>query len=235
MLTVRRDPQYVHTSLASLFAADAGIHRLNGVNLYVGTHEQEYLDCYRQHRHVVIHPMSPQAWAEVEPLTLGQRLCYNVRRAMQDALSAKGLLLLEDDVVFRDGFLQILFETVRDVEQKLGHANYVLAGYFSYDFTVDPAIQRTRLFTAYPCELFYGTQCMYFPRDALPRLIDYVSRHGFGPGHIPYDFVVKKFGLDLREEEAANDGIYACRRALVQHIGVVTTGLANQFHQTPLF
>ena len=36
VLTVRRQPQYVHKTLASLLAADALVHRLGGIDSDVG-------------------------------------------------------------------------------------------------------------------------------------------------------------------------------------------------------
>jgi hypothetical protein len=234
VLTVPREPEYIHTTLASLYAADPWVHRLDRVNLYVGAPDHSYLDSYRHHQHLVIHALEEQSWDEVTALSPVERLCFNMRRALDLPDGAQGLLLLEDDTVFRDGFLQILIETVQEIEQSIGQASYVLAGYYSYDFGNAPEIRRGRLFTAYPCEGFYGTQCMYYPRKILELLREYVSRYGIGPGHRPSDMLVKKLGIDLRDGEVGGEGIYACLRPLAQHIGTVTTGL-GEFHQTPKF
>jgi hypothetical protein len=234
MITLSREPQYVHKTLVSLYAADPWVKRLDRVSVFIGSPDDMYVNRYRQHSHLDIHPMTAKGWREIEPLTLGQRLCFNMRRALKVADSARGVLVLEDDVVFKDGFLQKLIETIREIETTIGHTRYILAGYYSYDFRIFPDLHRGDLFTAYPCDDFYGSQCLYYPREVVAPLRDYITRFGFGDEHMPVDMVIKRLGADLRDRHDDTDGIYACARALAQHIGDVTSGVGS-FHQSPTF
>lgn len=56
VMTVRRSPEYIHTTLASLLLSDALVHQLKGVHLVVGDAEVEYLNQYRHHlRKPILH------------------------------------------------------------------------------------------------------------------------------------------------------------------------------------
>jgi len=49
IITVAREPAYIHQTLASMFMADPLVHDLSAVHLVVDSNKSFYLDNYGQH------------------------------------------------------------------------------------------------------------------------------------------------------------------------------------------
>jgi hypothetical protein len=228
-MTVDRTPEYVHGTLASLFAS-AGAGGDGGpaeVHLVVGSADCSYLDRYRHHGRVRIHPLPEAEWDRVGRLSVKRRFCHNYHRCLTLPLDGcRGLCVCEDDVVVRDGFAAKLRAAADEMERAHGLRRYLLAGYAPYDPAADPSLGRGRYYASYYAPGFYGTQCMYYPAAVVGRLADRVLRDGLD-GDLAGDMVVKAVGLEL-------NAIYGTVASLAQHVGRRTTGLGN-FHQSPTF
>jgi hypothetical protein len=59
---------------------------------------------------------------------------------------------------------------------------------------------------------------MYYPRHVALEIRDYVQQHGVDDPTKPGDLLVK---------DLYGDRMYACPRSLVNHVGVVSTGLGG--------
>lgn len=233
IITVKREPEYIHTTLASLFAADPWAGRMHSVNLYVGSNDASYLDCYAHHERITVKRLSDGEWDSIKDMSIWQRLCHNNQRALHVPCGARGLIFLEDDVVLKDGFVHTLIDTIQEIDQRIGKRKYLLACYCPYRWS-DKSLRRGKLFMAYPCWDFYGTQFMFYPKAVVQELAGYFARFGSGDESMPNDMIVKKYGTEITVEQGCTGGIYACTQSLAQHIGKRTTGVGT-FHQSPTF
>jgi hypothetical protein len=225
--TVPREPQYIHGTLASLFASDPYVHGVAGLHLLVGAPGEDYLDSYRHHRRIHIEPLSEIDARRSAAWTVHRKACLNHYRCLSLSLGeARGLCVCEDDVVFCDGFVEKLLATVREMEEVHGLRRYLLACYVPYRLD-EPALHRGKRFASYPAHGYYGSQCMYYPREVLAELAGKMDAEGVESPLQPADMIVKDFGIAI-------DGIYGTTRSLVQHVGRQTTGLGG-FHASPTF
>jgi hypothetical protein len=228
VMTVDRSPQYVHHTLASLFASDRLVHEVAGVSLLVGSSDARYLDGYRHHRRLSIHPVDERESSRIQNWTTGRKFCHNYHRCLSVPLEgARGLCVCEDDVVFRDGFITKLLAAVQEMETEHELSRYLLACYVPYRLADDPALRRGRLFASYHAPTFFGTQCMYYPSTVLGDLAERMLHDGVQRHLQPGDWIVRDFGAEI-------NGIYGTVRSLAQHVGRSTTGL-GKFHSAPTF
>lgn len=229
-VTTNRQPTYLHQSLASFFASSTWDGDPPAVEVVVDATEAGFLDAYRQHSRINVRTLSPDEAEWMRGRSPHQRCCYNHWRAMQAGLdSGLGVCVFEDDVIFREEFGAKLLEVIQQIElwrhvERPAH-RYALAAYTPYDFD-RPDLEPNRLYCPYD-NGFYGLQAMYYSRELLPGLADYLWDKAIaGPGGCA-DLLVR----DYCREGAS---LFAARCSLVQHIGAVTTGLGN-FHTAPNF
>lgn len=223
IMTTNRQPEYIHQTLASLFMADEAVRELPVV-IMVGSNDSSYLQHYIQHECLTIRTLEPSEWERIQAWSPHRRHAHNYHRCLTVPVSdCEGLCVCEDDVVFRDGFVAQLRATSLELERLRGNRNYALAGYAPHAFTTSAGSLSCR----YPPEIFYGTQCMYFPSDIVPELAEIVSLRGVEVQEAPTDLVLQKV---FRER----DCVFACTPSIVQHIGQVSTGL-GPFHWSPMF
>jgi len=218
IMTVDRTPPYVHQTLASMFAADPLVHELSSVHLVIGTDRTEYLENYRQHRRLCFHSLSHEEHAEIADWDVHRRFCHNYVRCLSLPIPDDGgICVCEDDIVFRDLFLQRLVETVDEMENDAGLRDYCLALFAAYDFERDPTFYRGERFCSYGYA-FYGTTCMYYPKHVALEIRDYIKRHGVDAAAKPGDLLI---------QDLYGDRMYACPRALANHVGTRSTGLGG--------
>ncbi|MBV9124101.1 MAG: hypothetical protein JO112_12145 [Planctomycetes bacterium] len=215
--TVHRSPPYVHHTLASLFTADPAVHRLEPVRVLVNGCDAGYLRDYGHHARLRIESLDSREEERMAGWSIHRRACHNYYRCLSVPLSeGQGLVVCEDDVVFRDLFVQRLRETVGEMHAH-GLEKYALALFATYDFEEEPSFYRGTLYCSYGWP-FYGTQCMYFPAMVAREIADFVREHGVETPEAPYDILLSRL---------YGDRMYACCRALAQHIGEVSTGLGG--------
>jgi CheY-like chemotaxis protein len=229
VMTVRRSPEYVHTTLASLLLSDALVHQLRGVHLVVGGAEVEYLNHYCHHQRIEIHQMGLEDARRTGHWTLHQRACLNYYRCLTvPPADCRGICICEDDVIFQDGFIEKMLAAVNEMEQTHKLTKYLLNLYLPYGLLPEPSVRCGPCCAKYNAQSFYGTQCLYYPRPVALELAQFVHEHGVSHYRIPGDMLV-------REYASARNALYGTVRSLVQHIGFTTTGLACFFHRAPTF
>ena len=222
ILTVSRSPQYIHQTLASMFAADETVHRVRHVWIMVGQEDTAYLDRYSHHQRITVCPLSPDEAKMVAEWNIHRRFNHNYHRCLSvlqresEALS-RGIVICEDDIIFRDKFLTRLLVTIHEMESDYSLRDYALALFSAHDFENDRSFYRGRLHCSYGYP-FYGTQCMYYPRGTSDTLAAFIDAHGVQVCEEPGDLLVKRL---------YGNRMYACPRALAQHIGTVSTGLGG--------
>ena len=218
IMTVDRDPQYVHQTLASLFAADPLVHDVVSVHVVIDTDDAAYLENYRHHGRLSFHPLRIAEQERIADWSLHRRFCHNYVRCLSLPIpEGGGICVCEDDIVFRDLFVQRLLATVDELEAHTGASDYCLALFTDCDLEQDPSFYRGRHFCSYGWD-FHGTQSMYYPFGVAGDLREYLYQHGVDR--------VDDCG-DLLIGELYGDRMYASPRSLVDHIGTVSTGLGG--------
>jgi hypothetical protein len=136
----------------------------------------------------------------------------------------RGVLVLEDDLIFRDDFETRLHQTIDEIEQQ-GFTHFAVNCYV-VEWSRCYRVQR-------PSGLHYDrswgfccTQCMYFSRDAAKVVSDALSKllHQRHTSHIGYDILLD----DLQSQ--GKFIIFNMKNPIVQHIGEQSTGLASTPH-----
>lgn len=217
VMTVDRQPPYVHNTLASLFLSGASVREVAAVYLVAGTNKIDYLSTYKHHRCVTIHELSASEHATIAEWEICRRFCHNYHRCLSlPIIEGGGLCVCEDDVIFRDGFVDLLLATINEMEEA-GLTDYGLSLAAWYDFEADPSFYRGERYCSYGYA-FAGTQCMYYPRHVAHALRDYIFEYGVATFTKPGDLLIG----DLYGHR-----MYASCRSLATHIGVVSTGLGG--------
>jgi hypothetical protein len=227
IMSVPREPVYIHQTLASLFMSDPLVHKTR-IHVMVDAPDAAYLENYAHHPNLTVQPLTPTEVEQTEAYWVHRRHAHNYHRCL--AMSCEGhsgLCICEDDLVFRHGFLTKLVATIAQLEVEHPLEKYVLAAYAPYDFGLDRAAGRIQSFCGYPAAGFYGNQCLYYPRTVLDDLAPLFYEQAVRRAVAPSDMVVKEY---CRQSAV----LYACTRSLAQHVGRVTTGLGN-FHDSPTF
>lgn len=175
VMTVRRSPEYVHTTLASLLLSDPLVHQLRGLHLVVGDAEVEYLNQYRQHHRIEIHQMEQEDAQRIRGWTLRQRFCLNYYRCLTvPPADCKGICICEDDVIFQDGFIEKMLAAVNEMEQTHRLTKYMLDLYLPDGLLPEPSFRWGQYYAKYHATSFYGTQCMFYPRPVVLELARFI-------------------------------------------------------------
>jgi CheY-like chemotaxis protein len=229
VMTVRRSPEYVHTSLASLLLSDPLVHELKGLHLIVGSADAEYLNEYRHHRRIEIHPMSPPEAERSRDWIQRRRLCFNYYRCLTIPQAGyEGLCVCEDDIIFQDGFIKKMLAAVNEMEQRHKPTKYLLDLYMAYGRNSEPTSRLGRFCAKYSARAFYGTQCMYYPSSLVPEVAQLIYEHGVEQFRLPSDLLVGEYANETGT-------LYGTVRSLVDHIGFHSTGVATFFHRASTF
>jgi len=225
IMTVDREPQYVHRTLASLFASDPLVHDVSSVHVVINTSDDDYLQDYRHHRKLSFHPLRKAEHDRIGKWTPHHRFCHNYVRCLSLPIpEGGGICVCEDDIAFRDLFVQRLLVTVEELEAHTGAADYCLALFADCDLEYEASFYRGRHFCSYGWP-FHGTQCMYYPRGVAGQIREYLQEHGVDRFDDCGDLLIGKL---------YGDRMYASPRSLANHIGVVSTGLGGA-PQSPTF
>ena len=218
ILTVNRKPEYIHQTLASLFAADPDVHRLGTIHVMVGSTDASYLRRYGHHERLNIVPLTPAEGEEIRDWHVHRKFCHNYHRCLTVPMVRKrGIIVCEDDIMLRDHFVSRLLDTIWEMEVEHGLKRYALALFSSHDFENDNSFYRGRLYCSYGYP-FFGTQCMYYPRECAAEIAPFLLERGVKTCEAPGDLLVK---------QVYGDKMYACCRGLAQHVGDVSTGLGG--------
>lgn len=221
MMTVDREPAYVHQTLASLFASDLMVHEVSPIHLVIDASDAGYLEEYRHHQALFLHPLSRGEGEQVATWSRHRRFCHSYVRCLSLPVpEGGGICVCEDDLVFRDLFIQRLLVTVGELEASTGATDYCLALFTDCDLERDASFYRGRYFCSYGWP-FHGTQCMYYPRQTALQIRDYVQEHGVDKTEDCGDLLIGKL---------YRDRMYACPRSLADHVGAVSTGLGGGGH-----
>jgi hypothetical protein len=219
VITVARPTDYIHQLISSV-RADLP------VRLIVGSPERAYLNKYESSPFIDIIETTPQEWELFRDCSLHQRAAWNYWRALTFGACSpnpKGLVVFEDDVVPIDDWERRLYGLIDQIEARQS-GPYILALYAAAESGLTAADDGAH-YVSFPSERFFGNQAIYYPELVREGFAGYLKEHGVDAYTEPHDFLLG----DYSQEERIP--IFAAIPCLVEHIGEVSTGLAQFFHK----
>jgi hypothetical protein len=226
-LTCPRVPAFFPATLAGALSADVLTERLRGIAVAVDAPDLECVGRLAENRRVRWVPRSPEESRRVADFRIHRRACHNYWRALGLAPpEARAVIVCEDDVVFREGWLGMLLECLEEMRSD-DVEDFLLTAYSARDHEAQP-LRRGLFYSSYVAGGFYGTQAMVFPRTEVEPVRELIWRHGVETPEEPYDLLIKRRAVERQH-------LYTTRHSLVQHAGAAhTTGLGGG-HVSPSF
>jgi len=210
---------YLSKTLVSLLTnAD---HR-EPIHIFNGSYETEYLDDYRSNPQLRIHDLKPGH--DLISMSVTDKFNLNYYNALSYfAVEEKSIYLFEDDVLVTNDF----FRKANILKSKLEkeYEEYVLALYNPITAEI-PHGEEVAL-GKFQFNCFYGTQCLYMPAKTVMELtrIFYETENAKNGGAA--DMIIKEYANNIR------DNLFFSIPSLVQHRGIVSTGLdAGGYHKS---
>ena len=225
--TCPREPAYFSTTLASALLGDPLAARLREIAVAVDAPDLACVEPLAGHARVRWVARTAEENERVAPFHIHRRACHNYCRALGLAAPGAGALLLcEDDVIFRDGWLGMLLQSLNEMRAR-GLEDFILAAYACYDFDT-PALRRGTFYSSYPAHGFYATPAMLYPAPECAAVREWIWEHGVVSMEAPYDLLIGRRAVERQH-------LYATRYSIVQHVGTTSTGLGEGGRQSRSF
>jgi len=226
-VTCPRTPRYINATLASAYSTSDVAKHFGHVLSAVDASDTTCVADLEQFGGIQWIARTSEETRRIERMPVHQRACHNYWRALAIASpDIKGVLVCEDDIVFREGWIGMLIQAVTEMEA-VGIKSYLLAAYSAYDHE-HPCLRRGLFYSSYLAHDFFGTQAVYYPRNEIIPIRDLLWEHGVEVFEEPYDLLIKRRAIDEQH-------LYATRVSLVQHIGRASTGLGDGLHCSPTY
>ena len=222
IMTVARPTVYIHELMAEL-RSDLP------VRVIVGSPDYEYLERYRGNPFREIVEVPEKGWEHFRDRDVNHRASWNYWRCLSlgpRSDSSDGLVILEDDVIPARGWETRLQEIIDQIESTCA-GPYVLALYSPLRLPRTATSQT--YYVRYPTANFYGTQAIYFPREVRSEFTQFLKIYGVNSLQQRYDLLLRGFLL------GKGIPLFSANPCLFQHVGEVSTGLAEFFHKTSRF
>jgi hypothetical protein len=233
--TVFREKGYVHQTVDSLRSSGFFDDPENlPLHLVVGLPQSSYLDQYRnspKEFHIDEMTEAEAARLKMADLTGMQKAALTHSRCLEEARMNGGaslVLVIEDDVRFAKGWMERLQKALDSVICEFG-MTWVMCLYTPLTDEPTQAYQRGKAWYRKNYEWFFGTQGTLYPRDIGQSFAAEIRRKCVDPYVAPYDITLAQF---MKAEKIP---IVATAPCLVQHIGDVSHGVCNHFHQSKSF
>lgn len=226
-VTCPRQPAYFATTLASAMLGDPLVARLRDVAVAVDAPTLACVESLLHYDRVRWLPLNNEETVRASSLCLQRRSCQNYCRALGLAPSGtRALLICEDDILFRAGWLAALLDCLNEMQSD-GLEDFILTAYSAREHE-EPALRRGRTYSTYVAEEFYGAQAVFYPAAEARAMQTLVWAHGVEDFVEPYDLQIKRRAMSRHH-------LYTTRHSLVQHVGRRTSGLGGNFHSSPSF
>lgn len=226
-VTCPRTPYLLPVTLASGLLADSSIYALKKIHAVADTPDLEWIELFTRHQRICWMARNDEQNRLPINAPVHQRASYNYWRALQCMASgSQGIIVCEDDIVFRDGWLRMLLEALNEMCED-GITAPIVSLYSPHDHEND-SLRRGRFYSSYFASSFYGTQSMFFSADQLSAISRVVLSESARTFRLPYDLAISGYCTEQQN-------LYTTRHSLVQHIGRVSTGLGDGRHTSPSF
>ena len=253
-MNMNRDQQqqhYIYATINSFFNSSFKTNNfeVSELHLMLGSPDEDYVNMLETNssysKNLIIHKLTPKEKLIWQQLHGKPRATFNYLRALEaltlhqqdeSAFSrhlsksyddTKGVLILEDDIIFRERFEKRLLETIKEIEQR-GFTRFAVNCY---------VVEWSRYYRSlrpsgvhfYRSWGFCCTQCMYFSKEAA-----HIISKDFS--NLLYQSHISHVGYDILLDDLQNQGkfiIFNMKEPIVQHVGEVSSGLSNNldFHQ----
>jgi hypothetical protein len=199
-----------------------------GIDIFVDDVKTDYVShMYRHHSLITIHGLSKgevQHKEEISSITGGMHrgqvlMCRNMAKALSVAsdYGDRGVLFLEDDVIFRDGAFTTLSKAVAEIEKR-DIFNYVLSLWARHAPKQSDILDKEA--AIYPAIDYRGNQAIYFTSSHARSLASFIQANGVVEMRSPSDNLIREQGIDM-------ENIYTTVVDLIDHVGKVSTGLGG--------
>jgi hypothetical protein len=234
MITVNRPGgvNYVHDAISSL-TRTGFFDRFELLHLVAGCPNTDYIERYRDDPRIIIHDMSRNEKNNWKEMYLLSKCAYGHTRMIREIEAIPDwneVLLLEDDIIFTNGWLSYLDAILPEIREK-HRDNWMLALYQHYGVK----IQHAKGLRWYPIVLppedphYHGGLAEIHTRECLRGMADHIYATGVRQFVMPSDYATGDYIYSKGGE------VLATAPSLVQHIGRVSTGQSGGFHQSDLF
>lgn len=241
LITVRRDPPYIHQTISSYYETGSRVtpigerrtlHEWPRLDIFVGSPDLrdvvEYAEAKRViNESIVVYELDMPTWVHWAQLQPFRRAAGNFLRALETRIDERDdVLLLEDDIVFKPKWRDALDDA------RAAHPEALITLY------THPSIASHLQglpdgFYVIPWEVFYGTLALYVPQKIRRALADYVrARYDKLDRRWPFDECVRYF---VKEHGVP---IIATVPSWVDHVGTVPAIEENRKHgprRSPMF
>lgn len=214
-ITCQREPNLLPDTLRSAFTGNTALTDLKRVRVFVDAPTVGNDGLRNQFPTILWLAQSEEQRQFGKANSLHRRASFNYRRALDLSDGARGLIVCEDDLEFRAGWLDHLIEALEEMGAK---ADSSILALYSMGNHSQPGGRFYLKFDG----PFFGTQAMFFPAGVLSDLRDDIKARSVA-GEMPYDLAIGQY-------VAPRQNLYATVRSLAQHVGYKTTGLAGFMH-----
>lgn len=225
VMTVKRSEDYLSKTLSSLVSADSSFHLLKKMNVAVDDVDGSWVDHSISPKTINIVPLTQEESDRANTYKLHRRACHNYYRALMLSGDCRGLIVCEDDIIYRNGWLVKLCQALNEMETN-GLTEFVISLYSASNHDA-PWLRRGEYYSSYVASNFFGTQCVFYTASELQEITSLIWKCGVEQHQEPYDLLVKRHC-----ERKQN--LYTTRVALAQHVGQQSTGL-GWWHCSPTF
>lgn len=233
ILTVPRATDYLAQTLASLFASGRDVWTITPIHLVAGSTTCPHLEGMAHHRALRVHAMDEPQWQLIRDWHVHRRLAYNLWRAASlPCETLYGRCICEDDIVFADGFIEKLVNTIREI-RAAENDKFVLAAYSPYDFANEAERRRGRWYCSYNASAHYGNCCLFVSKPLLSDLAQTLWLRTVEHTQAPADIAIGEFMEELWKRREG--GMYQTVSSLAQHMGFVSGGTSERYFSSPTF
>ena len=222
ILTCEREPAYIYQTISSLFDAEPFARNISFVidsdnKNYLREHADAY-DCYY---------LNESEADELDGYPLTARCCNTCWRALKmDCSEYRGLLVCEDDIIFRPDFLTYLEQSIDEFESSYTTCTrefppYMMSLHSKFDIAKEDKRRPGQYYLITPAHKFYGMHAIYYSQSIITTVRDYMWEFGVLKQKLPADLLLGKLGYKMQS-------MYNTAYDLVEHIGRVSTGLSDE-------
>ncbi len=225
IMAVHRPENYLVKTMNSLVSADSHWRSFKEIGIAVDGITVDWMPNILNPQQATIVPLNDKEQVRVNGYKLHRRACHNYYRSLQLLHSYRGLIICEDDVIFRDGWIDKLCQSLNEMQTRKVD-RFVLSLYSPHDHR-NGSLRRGDYYSSYVANSFYGTQCVFYSSSEIHDVSRLIWEKGVESPDAPYDLLLKRYC-----ERKQN--LYTTRVSLVQHIGQKSTGLGGG-HRSPTF
>jgi hypothetical protein len=225
MCTCPRDPSFVEQTLTNLFEADPSATAAGPVRVLAQATSADFLGSWADDPRITVETMGLDELADCQRLSVPARTTFNGARTFVGSVPDGGLIYLEDDLEFADGWYTKAQETAQMLDAGSPGRKFAIALFCYY-------LYGPHRVTEYPYDSFVGSQALYFGPEALRYLKPWFFREKMRTKNS------ERPGIDMAIRDCLrydNIQIWAAIPSLVQHVGYETVAASTDFMQSPTY